>query len=58
LKLAGSDYVYFIDDDNVFGADFFARTIAEYLTLKQDYKQDIILSPMIMWRDTERVQSL
>jgi hypothetical protein len=28
------------------------------LTLKQDYKQDIILSPMIMWRDTERVQSL
>ncbi len=57
LKEVTSDYMYIIDDDNIFAQDFFARTIAEYLTLKQEYKQDIVFSPTIMWRDTERIQS-
>ncbi len=56
-SLALSDYVYFIDDDNQFWPDFFTRTVAEYLSLRQEYKSELLYSPTIMRRDTERVQS-
>lgn len=52
-----SPYVYFIDDDNMFAPDFFARTVAEYLSLKQEYKWDIVYSPTIMRRQSTRIQS-
>jgi hypothetical protein len=41
-----------LDDDNEFGYDFFARSVAEYLKYKQEYKKDIIYSPTIMRRDS------
>lgn len=56
-KLAVSDHIYFIDDDNIFGPDFFTRTIAEYLSYKQEYKSEIVYSPTIQWRETDIIQS-
>ncbi len=56
-NLAQSDYIYFIDDDNLFSSDFFARTVAEYLSKKHEYKTEIIYSPTIMRRDSQTIQS-
>lgn len=56
-SLTQSDYIYFIDDDNQFTPDFFARTVAEYLSQKHDYKTDIVYSPTIIRRHSQTIQS-
>ncbi len=50
-------YVYLIDDDNTFVADFFATTWKEYQDYMSVYQQDILYSPTIMYRTTNRIQS-
>lgn len=55
--LGNSEYVYFIDDDNQFSNEFFARTVAEYLSQKHEYKTDILYSPTIIRREWPRIQS-
>lgn len=56
LNLTKSEYVYLIDDDNTFDEKFFAHTIDEYALVHQ--KWEVLYSPTIMWRDTDRIQSV
>lgn len=54
-----SEFVYMIDDDNVFGETFFAECISEYKEKQEtrNQKQDILYSPLIGYRDTDQIQS-
>jgi len=48
-----SDYLYMIDDDNIFDPDFFEKSLEEF----QTHDQPILYSPRIMRRDSWTVQS-
>lgn len=56
-SMAQSEYIYFLDDDNQFSSDFFARTVAEFLSQKQEFKTDIVYSPTIIRRNSQTIQS-
>lgn len=56
-QIATADYVYFIDDDNVFDEKFFKRSILEYEKFEIHCQDKIVYSPIIMRRDTWIVQS-
>lgn len=55
--LASSQFVYFLDDDNFFDSKFLWRSIQEYDTFTNTCQDKILYSPIIMWRDTDRIQS-
>lgn len=56
-SLASSQLLYFLDDDNFFDSKFFWRTLQEYEKFSNACQDKILYSPMIMWRDTDRIQS-
>lgn len=56
-SFSSAKYVYFLDDDNFFDTKFLWRTLQEYEKFTNTCQDKIIYSPMIMWRDTDRIQS-
>lgn len=57
IRQAQSEYLYMIDDDNVFGSTFFQDCLQEYQQAIWDHDRPIIRSPLIGYRDTEIIQS-
>ncbi len=57
IKLVKSEYMYMIDDDNVFNSNFFQDTLTQYQKIFWQLWNDIFLSPSILYRKTWRVQS-
>lgn len=57
IRQTHSDYLYMIDDDNIFGPRFFQDCIGEYQKTTWDTDTPIIRSPLIGYRDTEIIQS-
>jgi len=56
IHMATSKYLYLIDDDNIFGEEFFETSLREYQEIA---KHDTLLySPMIGRRQTDRIQSV
>ncbi len=56
-SLVSSEYVYFLDDDNFFDSKFFWRSLEEYDKFSNTCQDKILYSPIIMRRDTDRIQS-
>lgn len=57
INLSTSDYLYLLDDDNIFQKDFFAKTIDARWKIYTDIGKDYLLSPTISYRKTSIVQS-
>lgn len=56
-SVAQTEFVYFLDDDNFFDSKFLQRSIREYHEFSDICQDKILYSPIIMWRDTDRIQS-
>ena len=52
VRQATSEYLYMIDDDNVFDETFFGSCLAEYMELS-----DVLRSPLIEYRRSGEIQS-
>ncbi|UFX83019.1 glycosyltransferase family 2 protein [Candidatus Absconditicoccus praedator] len=57
INLCKSEYMYIIDDDNIFGENFFKETIESYSKYQNNFEKEIFLSPTIMYRQTNKIQS-
>lgn len=57
ISVSKSDFIYFLDDDNVFDSDFFSISNKIRLQINSNIKKDFILSPIIQYRTTDIVQS-
>lgn len=57
LEQGQASYLYMIDDDNLFTEDFFERTIQIYGEISGEIGMECVLSPTIMLRKTETIQS-
>lgn len=56
LDLVESPYLYFLDDDNVFDSDFFAKSLQEYQA--HENHGTTLYSPTVGRRQTDHVQSV
>ena len=58
IQISKSDYIYIIDDDNIFENDFLKNTINSYKKFEEKFWEEIFLSPSIIYRKTDKIQSL
>lgn len=57
VSQAKATYTFMIDHDNVFAPTLFEQMASRYLKIKEEIGVDMLLSPTIMWRKTQTVQS-
>lgn len=57
IKLIKEEFLYMIDDDNIFWKDFFEITKQEWLNIFKINKRKFLLSPTIQYRTTDTIQS-
>lgn len=57
IKISNSEYLYLLDDDNVFDKKFFQNTLNIRKELFSLLWKDVILSPTIIYRKTNTIQS-
>lgn len=57
IKKAKSDFIYLFDDDNLFDENFLKETLEQRNYYKNKYQKDIIITPTLIYRKTNIVQS-
>ncbi len=54
---ARGDMCYMIDQDNILPHGHLQHMLEQYALISTSITKDILLSPTILWRDTNRIQS-
>ena len=57
FDLCSSEYACVIDDDHIFDETFFEKIAEQYQQIKQEIWKDMLFSPTIIFRKTNRIQS-
>jgi hypothetical protein len=57
LSHAKADLSFFIDGDNLFKEDFLEKMLHRQSRLHHDLHRDVVISPTVMLRKTQNVQS-
>jgi hypothetical protein len=57
INNAKNEFIYFFDDDNIFNEDFLEKTIDIYNKRNHEFKKDFLLSPVIIYRETNIIQN-
>lgn len=57
IENTSTEFLYFFDDDNIFGPDFLRKTLDIYENKSKEFEKDFILSSSIIYRETNVVQN-
>lgn len=51
------EYIQLLDDDNEIDADYLEKTIKHYQRFKNHYKKEVIITPTLLRRNTDKIQN-
>ena len=54
---ARGDFIQLFDDDNTVWAQYLEQEIAYYQQYTEKFNQKVVLTPKLLWRDTETIQN-
>ncbi|MBB1578744.1 MAG: glycosyltransferase [candidate division SR1 bacterium] len=54
---ARGDFIQLFDDDNTVGSQYLEQELAYYEQYTEIFNQKIVLTPKLLWRDTETIQN-
>ena len=54
---AKGDFIQLFDDDNTVWAQYLEQEISYYQQYKEKFNQKVVLTPKLLWRDTETIQN-
>lgn len=57
INMSNSEYIFLLDDDNVFDDDLLINLLEKYSYLSENTKKEFIVSPIINYRKQDLIQS-
>ena len=57
IKNAKGSYIQLFDDDNEIDPQYLEHTLKLHQTYTQRYQKEVIITPTLMWRNTDKIQN-